>query len=319
MMNKVSRTLPLLLAVSLPAAAFSFWGAVDFEVGDEPFTEAALQRGVKATTEQCAAVPNAVWVKLDGAGECLRYWAAGFPADGSRVGTAVVFFGGDLLNGNAVLSSSYLKQRPSQVQDGVDRAARLHGVPYVFLARPGTFGSSGAHKQRRRTGESRLVSGALDAVKSRFSVGDWALAGQSGGGHVVAALLTLRSDTVCAVLTSAVSSPRLRYERKGLLTDTTGYADSYEPVGLIQKSVLHADLRVFVLGDPQDSNTPFDTQLPLAEAVRAAGRTALSFEGEGTGRERHVLAASGILIAAMCARGATTEQIRTRASVGFKG
>jgi dienelactone hydrolase len=55
--------------------------------------------------------------------------------------------------------------------------------------------------------ESRQINAALDVLKQQWSIKEFVIAGQSGGGHVTASLLTMRNDIVCAVPTSAPSSP----------------------------------------------------------------------------------------------------------------
>jgi hypothetical protein len=43
---------------------------------------------------------------------------------------------------------------------------------------------------------------ALDAIKARYRIGQYYLAGQSGGGTVTAAMLNMRTDIECAVISS---------------------------------------------------------------------------------------------------------------------
>ena len=64
--------------------------------------------------------------------------------------------------------------------------------------------------QRRRPAESLLLSAALDKIREKLKIKELVVAGQSGGGHVTSSLITHRNDIVCAVPTSAPSSPRVR-------------------------------------------------------------------------------------------------------------
>ena len=111
------------------------------------------------------------------------------------------------------------------IRSGVSTWAAKLGAPYIHFARPGTHGSSGDHMQRRRRGESELITLALDQLKTRYAISEWVLVGQSGGGHVTASLLVHRNDIVCAVPASSVSSPRMRWILRGWATDATGYHD----------------------------------------------------------------------------------------------
>jgi hypothetical protein len=189
----------------------------------------------------------------------------------------------------------------------------------MLLSRPGTFGSSGEHKQRRRLLEPQLMSAALDEVKARHGISDLVLVGLSGGGHTVASLIGWRSDIVCAVPTSSVSSPRLRWEGLGRPTDLTGYADSYEPVNNLKREIMHPKLRVFVLGDPEDSNVRWSTQTPLAVRLKELGVNVEVLTGEGSDLQRHALGESGRLIGALCLLDKPTSDILEVVARGLKG
>ena len=105
------------------------------------------------------------------------------------------------------------------------------------------------HQQRRSPIESMLMSAALDEIKKRHGISSLSVAGQSGGGHVVASLLTMRSDIDCAVAASSPSSPRMRWMAAGRTKDFTGL-DSFEPTEHLSAATGKPGLRVFVLGDP---------------------------------------------------------------------
>jgi dienelactone hydrolase len=301
----------------LAGSAQAFVGRVDLPGADEPFTDAAIVRGVKATREQCVALPGGVWAEPPGeSGECLRYWHAGLAEDNPQ--RPLFFFAGDLLGATGVFRG-YAGTHPAAVQSTVNAAAKRLGVPYIFLARPGTYGSSGEHKQRRRVAEARLVSAAIDEIKQKHGLTEIGLAGVSGGGHVVASLIGYRSDIVCAVPASAVSSPQMRVKLRGWTVDATGYHDSHEPIDHLDKAVMHPALRVIVVGDPADSNVPWPVQTALAERLAAIGRPAQVVEVEGTGSERHVTNESARVLGAMCLKNQSNEEIRQRAGQGLKG
>jgi hypothetical protein len=309
----------LLLALALPAAAAlaAGIGRMDWPAPEAPFTDEAVVRGIQASKAQCDALPNAVWAQPAGEqGECLRYWSAGLdPVANPRV---LVFFSGDLLVGNKV-SRGYEGLTTIGMQKSAETVPARFGVPYIFLARPGTYGSSGEHKQRRRPAEARLVSAALDEIRKRHAIGELGVAGLSGGGHVVASLLGYRSDIVCAVAASAVSAPKLRVRLQGWSGDSTGYSDSYEPLEHLEGAKANPGLRVFVLGDPADSNVPWGAQTVLAERLQAMGIPAEVLQGEGIGPEHHILVRSALEVGAMCLKGQGNQEIRARSAQGFKG
>ncbi len=290
---------------------------VPFNPGDDNFSADGLLKGVSATAQQCAAVPNAVWAQAStGDAECIRYWAAGF-TPGVPAPRALVYIPGDQMAFDQP-DPGYTRRNPRNLQAAANDMQARAGVPFILLSRPGMFGSSGDHRERRREGEVRIVSAALDQIKARDGIQAWSLAGLSGGGHTVAALLGWRSDIVCAVAASSVSSPRLRWQGMGRTTDLTGHADSYEPVDHLKREVFHPELRVFVLGDPQDSNVVFVTQTPLADKLKTLGAAVEVVQAEGTGPQRHFLGDSSQRLGAMCLRGLPTPQI-LQAARGMKG
>jgi hypothetical protein len=282
------------------------------EAGD--FSENALRNGVRATREQCDRLGNAVWaVTPEGETACLKYWSAGIvPSASKRV---VVFIPGDAWEGAGRTGAPYLRATNESVAESARRWAGQVEAPYIFLSRPGTFGSSGDHMQRRRPAESRLMSSALDVLKQRHGIEEFVIAGYSGGGHVTASLLTLRRDIVCAVPGAAPSSPRLRARLRNWTTDSTGYGDSYEPTEHLRKDAVHPRLRIFVAGDPRDSNGVWPAQVILAEAARAQGIEAHVIETRGTGATFHSGQGDFFrLIAGWCAKDLASADILAKAA-----
>ena len=305
----------LLAGALLPAAAFL--GRVDFS-GQGDFSENAITRGVRATRAQCDAVPNGLWATAAaGDGECLKYWADGLQPGANR--RVLVFLHGDIWVGAGKTSKRYLDASNESLQRDARAWGKRLGVPYVFVGRPGTHGSSGDHMQRRRPAESRQISAALDVLKVRYGIEEFVVAGQSGGGHATASLLTLRNDIVCAVPTSAPSSPKVRWMAHGWPRDSTGFADSYEPSEHLDKGRMHPQIRVFVLGNPADTNVVWPSQTILADRLQQAGVTVSLIEGEGTGPEAHGLSNSARLLASWCAKDLPTEDILQRATGKLKG
>jgi hypothetical protein len=286
--------------------------------GSENFSAEALLSGVSATHLDCSSLTFAVWVRLDsGETECIRYWTSGL-ADSPINKRALIYIPGDQIVGDQP-APGYVNLSPEKLQSIVNAMASKVGVPLILVARSGTFGSSGDHKQRRRSLEPRLVSKALDELKVRYGIQELSMVGLSGGGHTVASLLGWRSDITCAVPTSSVSSPRLRWEDMGRVTDWTGYADSYEPMLHLRREVINPKLRVFVLGDPRDSNVKWSTQIPIAARMKELGIPVETLTGEGSDAQRHALGESGRLIGALCLLNRPTSEILEIAARGLKG
>jgi hypothetical protein len=315
--NKVLVTWGLASALLAPAASHAQFGRIEFsDAGD--FSESAIMRGVKATQAQCAAAANTVWAATEHSGaECIKYWKAGF--GDQPVKRAIVFFHGDVFVGVGQTSQAYLDMTNARMQKNAEDWARWLGMPYIFLGRPGTHGSSGNHMQRRRVDESVIISAALDEIKKRHGIEEWVVAGQSGGGHVTSSLITERSDIVCAIPTSAPSSPRIRWEMMGRTKDTTNYADSYEPWKFVARDKVNPQLRVFVLGNPQDKNVFWASQTVMADALQKAQIPVQVLQGEGTGPDGHSLSNSSRIVAGWCAKDVGTEEMVRRAGKGLRG
>lgn len=278
-----------------------------------PFTEHALRNGVRATKVQCERLSNGVWAVADtGETACLRYWAAGL-GPGTSAQRAVVYFSGDVWAGGRATPAYTATTEDALARAAVKWADRL-GLPYVFLARPGTYGASGDHMERRRPAESRLVSAALDVLKARWGIGEYIVVGISGGGHVTSSLVTLRNDIVCAVPGAAPSSPRMRWELKRWSTDATGHGDSYEPTLHLRKDATHAQLRIFVVGDPRDREGLWPAQTVMAHAAREKGIAAEVIEVKGSAPDFHHGQGDIVrLVAGWCGQDRPTAEILQRA------
>lgn len=281
----------------------------------DTMTAAGVLSGSIMTEAHCASWPdNAVWVVVDGRGECLRYFHHGL---GETTPVAHVWFHGDRiwqdLDWQAWIPGGY--EDPdivAKLEGFAEREATTYGAPYIRLSRPGVYGSSGFHKLRRRPREARIVNAALDTLKLRYGIGRFALSGQSGGGHVVASLLTMRDDIVCAVATSGVLSVRMRAEHHGWPTDITGYSDYFDPVDHVGAIKPDRERRIFVVGDPRDVNTPFDTQAAYAAAAKAAGHDVALLTAEASGKAHHALALKGFRVVQWCLEGVPPDEIQSR-------
>jgi hypothetical protein len=115
------------------------------------------------------------------------------------------------------------------------RWSRSLRMPYIYLGRPGTYGSSGEYAKRRTAREIDLVSAALEAIKTRHGYSRLHLAGYSEGGHAAAALLARRTDVRCVVLPSSLLSVRSKLAESGRDEDVTGNKHPVDPVALVHQ------------------------------------------------------------------------------------
>src|SRR5260370_16010870 len=133
----------------------------------EPFSGAELLRGKRITEAECAALPGAVWVTVDQQGECIRYYHSTAGGVGPEV---VVFFSTEVASTNARGEVKpydfYVKQTPAAMQDRMAGWSRGLKMPYLYLGRPGTYGSSGEHARRPTPREIDLISAALAPTKT---------------------------------------------------------------------------------------------------------------------------------------------------------
>jgi dienelactone hydrolase len=121
--------------------------------------------------------------------------------------------------------------------------------------------------------------------------------GQSGGGHLVAALMARRTDIDCAVIASGNTAVAQRNRENGWLADITGHSDFLDPIDHVQDVARHPPTKVIVLTDPQDARVSATVQTAYVEALRAAGVAVDHRFLPGTGKIRHDLQLPGILAA----------------------
>jgi hypothetical protein len=291
----------IFIGTLIPAHAFR----VDFSIEDD-FSEKSVQLGIKATKEQCGAIPEkAIWSVADAStAECIKFWSSGL---NPNTGKAIVFFHGDKLAGDKVLGG-YKNLTSTQLSEDAIKWSKRLNAPLIYIGRPGTHGSSGDHRRRRLLEEGQLISSTLDGLSKKYGITEFVIAGQSGGGHLTSSLITLRSDIVCAVPTSGANSPRIRFQSMGRARDTTNF-DSYEPTENFNNPI-HKDLRVVILGDPKDSNSVWNSQIIWIDQLTKRKVPHLVLEGAGSGSRRHGLQNSSREIAGMCFHGNTFDEMK---------
>lgn len=266
--------------------------------------------------DACEIADHHVWVQVDGRGDCIAF----HPTAGlSGAKQAVFYFEGDI-------PASYrhnrrgLSRHLASLRRTLDGLARTYNVPYVLVARPGTFGSTGSHEDRRKVREYQLMRQAIEGIRTRFEIGEVSLAGQSGGATIAGALLTLGLTGVRCVAPASGG-----FDLSAMLdwhASRRGYPPTHRELpASISESLsvmdrlgnvrVEARRRIFVIGDKDDKVTPFDQQRRFAEALKEAGHHAELVEAEASGPEQHGLALTALRVVGLCASGASDVDIRT--------
>ncbi|QJI27183.1 alpha/beta hydrolase [Pseudomonas sp. ADAK18] len=257
----------------------------------------------------CNDPDSALWVEFAQDEDCIRYFA-GASLDHAPV--VIVMFHGDR---NIEMHRAPEAIRGNTLAAKVQQAKALSkraGVPLVIVARPGTYGSSGNHGQRRQAREFIALNGALDELRERYGIGQFVLLGHSGGATVAAALLTLgRDDVKCAVMTSGafalVQRAQMIRQNKGLPSrpgrDTNGLLHPYDPGQHIDGIVAAPKRQLFVVGNIDDQVAPFVLQEGFFRALIKAGHQAQLIKADAVAPAFHQLRNDiGLKTAASCAK-----------------
>jgi hypothetical protein len=255
---------PFFLATLLIANALALSTArAQSQATNEKFDPDAVVRGVEISRNDCAErerQETGIWVETPALGVCMRYYAAGLAT--KEYGNAVVtaWLNGDVLGPRGENSDKRQKGfGPSEMIAIQRKLSTRFGVPFVFVARPGTYGSAGKHHNMRgRRIEAVLVDATLDALKKRYGVQTWALGGHSGGGTLVAEMLSRRADLKCAVISSGAPAYRAYLETRGHI-QLGAPLNRFDPYTSLGRIPTDPERRVFVIGDPRERNVPFAT------------------------------------------------------------
>ena len=291
-----------------------------------------LRTGVIVSEADCARDPIAVWVTAphaDGTveGACIRYYAAGLAASNP---VAIVFLHGNRLDRSfdkagrlirvAASATAYGNPSTAGLAASAAQQAKALGHPFIILARPGYYGSSGVANEQYRRREVLLVNAALDAIKQRHGIARFGVSSQSGGGPSLAGILSLRSDVDCAAFSSSLTAfdereQALKEAMRGPpLHQVT--PDAYDPIRETASLRPRPELRIFVVGDPNDKLIPLAAQQAYFEALKHQGiRTAMT-TSTAVGDSHHSLGATGQHAVGWCIDGLSDDEILARMGKG---
>ncbi len=264
-----------------------------------------------ASKELCERESNRLFVSSFVGTECIAYYATP-TIPGSSV--AILYFNGDLSNDD-LRDKSVAPDFIASFAASARILAEKAGVQIVFMARPGTFGSSGDHALRGERREMFVMNAAVDALKARLGVSSLIVTGQSRGSQVAASLLTMRrNDIRCAVLGSgvlhAVEFEQRHANARGRELNAENLRTAlYDPGAYLSEVVTDPARRILVLGDRSDTITHFDLQERFASKLKALGHHAAVFEIKAQGREMHGATHMVLPAAIMCAKGSSDQEI----------
>lgn len=300
---------------------------------DEVFPTQNITRGAPAKTEvDCDATPNAVWVtakwldkgtfsdSIETTTECIRY----FPSDNViNAKTAIFYFSGDIVldrtAGDGLTNPGYGANSYKAQVALSNRQATANGVPFIHLARPGMYGSTGNTATHRHSAkEAATIVAAVDAIKAALGYKRISVVGQSGGGGLVGALLTSgRTDLDCVVISSGTVSLKTRLKTSKSTSsvrdgqDTTGLSyqklyDSIDYLGSVKSDPMR---RIFMLSDPEDEAVSFVSQKEFSDRANAQGIPISFINARGGGKQHHVTSTQGIRTVGRCLGGLSDSEI----------
>ena len=283
--------------------------------GPEMFNEQDVVHGISISRPDCAKLESqetAVWVVVQGKGYCLRYYAYGLKP--GREGNAVVagWLHGDVVGGSHPKHAGHQQGLGVSAMIAQERGlSERYKVPFIFLARPGAYGSAGYHPTMASTPlEADLVAAQVAAITGRYGVRSWALGGHSGGGTLVADLIARRKDVRCAVISSGAPAHSAYLEAWGASGEIKAFG--LNPIDQV-RAITPSRTRVVVMGDPRDRNVLWPVQqiYQHALATRGIDSTLIPLE-RGLPDEFHNLVDLGEAATGLCAGGLSFPEIRAR-------
>ena len=281
----------------------------------EMFNEQDVVHGISISRPDCAtleAQETAVWVSVRGKGYCLRYYAYGLKPGREGNAIAAGWLHGDVVGGSHPKHAGHQQGLGVDAMVAQERAlSERYRVPFVFLARPGAYGSAGYHPTMASTPlEADLVAAQVAAISSRYGVRSWVLGGHSGGGTLVADLIARRKDVRCAVISSGAPAHNAYLEAWGAAAEIRSFG--LNPIDKV-RAVRPGQTRVVVMGDPRDKNVLWPVQQLYQHALAARGIDAALLPLErGLPDEFHSLVDLGEAATGLCADGVSFPEIKAR-------
>jgi pimeloyl-ACP methyl ester carboxylesterase len=293
-----------------PAAPAPIVATAQPKPEDATFSRADLLYGKSIDEPTCTAMTFAVWVTSVGAPECIRYY---YSDAGGTSPRALLFLNGDFtyrgVDGQPTVDPDYTRLGPADLQRIAEVRSRDYGGPMIYLARPGTLGSSGYELLVRHSPrEVALVAAAVSEIKRRHGILTFDLVGHSGGGLLVGALVSQRSDIGCAVTSSGVLATNAwTSQRLNLPQTNSGFL--YDPLEHVSEIRPGPGFRYILLTDAADTTVSASSTQLYLDALAAAGVPHTHIELTAADDAHHDLALHGFRAAIGCAHDMTDAEI----------
>jgi len=282
------------------------------EHGDTLNRDVALY-GSKTYEKTCLSRSSTVWVEVEDRAECIKFYASGMD---QNTDTAIIYLHGDIgrvyyISAKVVSIDSGYKNINENFMTRVAIAnANRANKPFIFLGRPGTFGSSGDHGQRLRKINIQIINAAIDKIKTKYNLGRISLVGQSGGGSVVSGLLNWRNDIKCAVLASSAGSRLETMRSHNLAANMDRFKQYvYDPIDDIHLMPKSTSRKILVLADQEDTRVKNWVQKSYLNYVKKAGHDAFFLPFKADDSKNHNLGKYGVQAASACMDNKTLDEI----------
>jgi len=282
----------------------------DFRRDEVPtWTRQGMLAGAFVNKQDCSR-EDRVWVEDGEGGHCIRYFAARPIASGK---TPVLFFKGDFVgsqwdkNGRPVQAVYQLKSDGRALHRAIGAFMRTSmESPLILIARPGSLGSSGDHKEKYKPREASIMNAALDAIKARHGWNDLVLAGHSGGATLVANMLPERADLKCAVMSSGAVALHRYAADHGFAFDV--YSQWQDPLQSANR-LGYRPTAFYILAGRGDKIRPTRYQQMYADALTKK-RLDVHFLEISKPRDPHNLENEALRVADTCARDLSFPEIK---------
>ena len=243
--------------------------------------------------EKCLDENGYMLVNYENENQCLRYYPSS-SLNGEKI-VVIQLYGDRDVSSRSPIDEIKNNTKADQEKLAIAKLKKTKNIPWVILARPGTYGSSGNHKEKRMLSEFLAINKALDGLKGRYGIERFIIVGHSGGATLGAGLLTLgRTDIQCAILSSGTYDYLARRALKKLEQNSFSYdsqtrrvSQQYDPYFYTENIVKDPNRKIFIMGDTRDKNTPFHLQLAFAFKLEKAGHQVNIVEFAGKGPDHH--------------------------------
>jgi dienelactone hydrolase len=276
------------------------------------FSKKALLGNKTVSKAECDADPPAVFVTVDGDEACIRYRMADESGGTSKSATFYIhddkIVTADGINFKAV--PKYENVSPYSIWREASRASRISRSPFIHLARPGVFGSSGSARTYANTKrEVKLLDAAIDAIKREQGFDRIGLAGHSRSGAIVATLAAQRSDVRCAAASSSFLAVKNFWLGRNPDYNTFDLIRLNDPIDALAKETLNRDLRFFYVSDKLAETLNVPSEESYFSLAAAKGFPVTRIEADAPDPDHHYLYEQALWAVSGCMDGRPTEDI----------